>query len=243
MNKYKELIKNEILKMNDNEERVLNLNDTSPNKKSNVPDKVDKAVKSFISKASSFIWVNSTSKRGKRNLEALKHDTNLETLSAFDKDSKKIYEKGASFTYKEGGILGAIGVGIPDIPLFLAVLLRGMHSISAIYGFDYKSDYEKHYILKLLLASLSSGENRKKYFEELDTFEVGDDNYSELAHLIAAELIVQKLVQGIFIIGAVAAITNKRTYIKVMKCTRYKYRQRFLNKLNEEFYDMTSFKE
>lgn len=243
MNKYKELIEKEIIKMNSNEERVLILNNTTPSKKSSVPDKVDKAVKLVISKTSSLIWLHRTSKRGKRNLEALKRNTNLETLSAFDKDSKKIYEKGADFTYKEGAILGSIGIGIPDLPVFLMVILRGMFSISAIYGFDYKSEYEKQYILKLLLASLSKGENRRKYFDELDEQRVGDDNSSELAHLIAAELIVQKLIQGIFIIGAVGAISNKITYIKIMKCTRYKYRQRFLNKLNENFYEMTSFDE
>ena len=238
MNKYIELIDKEIEKLNSREAEFLDfdesIDDTDTVKLNN---KIDKAVKTSIITITKGISLKNIEKRYQHNMKLLKKEVDYNNITSFDRDSKKIYEKGKSFTYKEGLILGAFGIGIPDLPIFLSILLRSMYSFAAVYGFDYKSEFERLYLLKLLQASLSKGHKRKIYFKELDEFLISKDtslvDIDELTILITKELLAAKLVQGVLIAGAVGGFTNRNTYSKVMRATRYKYRQRFLLKLRD----------
>ena len=55
------------------------------------------------------------------------------------------------------------GIGLPDIPLFLGGLLRGLYRIALSYGFDCHSDRERRDPLLLVAASLSKGEERERF--------------------------------------------------------------------------------
>ena len=46
-------------------------------------------------------------------------------------------------TTVEGIGLGAVGVGMPDIVLFLGILLKGVYETALNYGFDYESRQEQ----------------------------------------------------------------------------------------------------
>jgi len=238
MNKYVNLIDKEIEKLNSREVEFLNLNESDDQiDKVKPSSKIDNVIKTSIIKITKGIKLKSIEKKYKHNLKALKKEVNYNNITAFDKDSKKLYEKGKDFTYKEGLILGAFGIGIPDLPIFLSILLRNMYSLAAIYGFNYKSEFERIYLLKLLQASLSKGSKRKIYFNELDelllTKDASNIDINELTKLITKELLAAKLIQGVLIGGAVGGFTNRNTYTKVMRAARYKYRQRFLYKLKE----------
>ena len=67
-----------------------------------------------------------------------------------------------ALTSVEGLALGALGIGLPDIVIFLAVLLRGVYSTAMGYGFDCANRREKFFVLKLMQAALSSGEERRR---------------------------------------------------------------------------------
>jgi len=43
-----------------------------------------------------------------------------------------------SITVLEGGGLGLLGIGLPDIPLFIAVIMRTIYEVALSYGYDYK---------------------------------------------------------------------------------------------------------
>ena len=73
-----------------------------------------------------------------------------------------------ALTSVEGLALGALGIGLPDIVIFLAVLLRGVYSTAMGYGFDCASRREKFFVLKLMQAALSSGEERRRLGAEID---------------------------------------------------------------------------
>lgn len=62
----------------------------------------------------------------------------------------------------EGAVLGLLGIGLPDIPLFLAALLRGMYTQALHFGVDYRSPEEQELLLELLALSLYSGEDFKE---------------------------------------------------------------------------------
>ena len=244
MNKYILLIEKEIEKLNNREVEFLELNDQSEvNDIIKVNDKIDTLVKNSIIKITKAIRLKSIEKKYNINVKALEKEINYTNITAFDKDSKKLYEKGRNLTYKEGLILGTFGIGIPDLPIFLSIILKSMYSMAAVYGFDYKSEFEKLYILKLLQASLSKGINRMEYFRELDNFLINKDtenlNVDELSKLITKELLAAKLIQGILIAGAVGGYSNRNTYNKIIRVARYKYRQRFLYELRDKVSETT----
>ena len=50
--------------------------------------------------------------------------------------------------------MGLVGVGIPDIPVFTAMLLKSIYEISLGYGYDYDKMDEKYFILLVIGAAL-----------------------------------------------------------------------------------------
>ena len=97
-------------------------------------------------------------------VEATKTHRSFRNLFKGAKRSKRI---GKAVALLEGGALGLLGIGIPDIPIFTAVLLKGIYEISLNYGFDYSRYEEKIYILKLIQVALMK-DNQKKSSIELD---------------------------------------------------------------------------
>lgn len=59
----------------------------------------------------------------------------------------------------EGIGLGALGIGLPDIVIWVSVLLRGVYETALKYGFDYDSPEEKLFILKMIETAMLSGED------------------------------------------------------------------------------------
>ena len=110
MNKYILLIEKEIEKLNNREVEFLELDDQSEvNDIIKVNDKIDTLVKNSIIKITKVIRLKSIEKKYNINLKALEKEINYTNITAFDKDSKKLYEKGRNLTYKEGLILGTFG--------------------------------------------------------------------------------------------------------------------------------------
>ena len=58
----------------------------------------------------------------------------------------------------EGVGLGILGIGLPDIVLFLSVILKGTYETALQYGFSYDTPEERMYILRLLETAMSKGE-------------------------------------------------------------------------------------
>ena len=77
--------------------------------------------------------------------------------------SRAAVQGGTGIALAEGAALGVLGIGLPDIPLFLAGLLRGLYRIALSFGFDPARDGERCYLLLLIAVSLSRGEARERY--------------------------------------------------------------------------------
>ena len=65
--------------------------------------------------------------------------------------------KNMAATTAEGMALGALGVGMPDVVLFLATLLKGVYETALHYGFEYETPEEQYLILRMMSASLKTG--------------------------------------------------------------------------------------
>lgn len=143
-------------------------------------------------------------------------------------------------TTVEGIGLGALGIGMPDIVLFLGTLLKGIYETALNYGFEYESRQEQLLILKMMEAALSTGEDRIKrnrevnQMLELETVDLTDEELSRQLQATAAafamDMLLLKFIQGLPVVGILGGAANPVYYSKVMKYVQLKYRKRYLLK-------------
>ena len=161
-------------------------------------------------------------------------------LKQMHRSAKQSDLKNLAVTTVEGVGLGALGVGMPDIVLFLGTLLKGVYETALNYGFDYESQQEKLFILKMMQTALSTGEdwtNRNAEVDEmlvLETVGITDEDFNrqmkETASAFAVDMLLLKFIQGLPVVGIIGGAANPVYYSKVMKYVQMKYRKRYLLK-------------
>lgn len=141
----------------------------------------------------------------------------------------------------EGVVLGLLGIGLPDIPVLLAFLLRSLYQTAARYGFPHDSPAERVYLLLLLQGALNSGETRRQLSARADKlgraldhgwetqFDL-DAEVRKTAVLLSERLLLVKFVQGFPIVGAVGGLTNLSLSSAVSEYGGIKYKKRFLER-------------
>lgn len=77
------------------------------------------------------------------------------SLRAFGREVNASRSINMAVSAVEGVGMGLLGMGLPDIPLFLGVLLKSIYEISLSYGFSYDTEEEQIFILKLIETALS----------------------------------------------------------------------------------------
>lgn len=141
-------------------------------------------------------------------------------------------------TTVEGIGLGALGVGMPDIVLFLANLLKGIYETALNYGFNYETRQEQLLILKMMQTALSKGEEWVQRNSEVDemlsteTVDVPEVSFQQqmqdTASVFAMDMLLLKFIQGLPVVGMIGGAANPVYYSKVMKYIQLKYRKRYL---------------
>lgn len=141
-------------------------------------------------------------------------------------------------TAAEGVGLGAFGIGLPDIVVFVGMLLRGIYQISLHYGFDYDSEEERYLILKLMETALARGEAWDQGNEAVNRILTGrgeklaagdmEQQIKQTADRFAVDMLLLKFVQGLPLVGILGGAGNPWFYQKVMKYAELKYRERYL---------------
>ncbi len=186
---------------------------------------------------------------------SLRHQPSGANFRALRRHGAAGQNLGAGLAALEGSALGLAGWGLPDIPLFTAMILRGIYRTSLSYGYNYDTLPEKYYLLLLIAGALAKGDPHKAYSQEIDILgsrlnqqnqspvpspfapasfaeEIDAEKLSrqikDTSALLADEMLVAKFVQGAFIIGAVGGITNFATYRKILNFAKLKLEKRFL---------------
>lgn len=159
-------------------------------------------------------------------------------LKKMHKSAKQSDLLNLAVTTVEGVGLGALGVGMPDIVLFLGTLLKGVYETALNYGFDYESRQEQIFILKMMQTALSTGEDwvtRNAEVEgmlTLETVGITDDDFKcqmkDTASVFAVDMLLLKFIQGLPVVGIIGGAANPVYYSKVMKYVQMKYRKRYL---------------
>ena len=150
-----------------------------------------------------------------------------------------------ALTTVEGIGLGALGIGLPDIIMFVGVLLKGIYETALHYGIDYTSVGERYLILKMMEASLAKGERWVELNAEVDRliyqgkqpipdFEDMDEQCKRTADAFAIDMILLKFIQGLPIVGILGGAGNPVYYNKVMHFVRIKYQKRYLLELDRK---------
>ncbi len=161
-------------------------------------------------------------------------------LKAVNKSAKRSDGVNMVVTTAEGVALGALGIGLPDIVLFISTLLKGVYETALNYGFDYALPEEQYMILNMMAASLIMGEDRPEWDDMIDgmivemprdvTKAVLDEQIRETASVFAMDMLILKFIQGLPVVGVFGGIANPIYYNRVLKYVRLKYRKRYLLK-------------
>lgn len=133
--------------------------------------------------------------------------------------------------------MGLLGMGLPDIPVFTAMILRCIYEIAIRYGFPYDTENEKYFILLLIEGAVSYGDNLVKVNDKIDGYIANPkrpDNYNRSAQIVqtsrqlSTELLYMKFLQGVPIVGAVGGAYDIIYMNNISKYARMKYKKRFL---------------
>lgn len=217
-----------------------------------IPRKLKEKINLLFEKAFYMVFekgtgvIEKTYRKDKIQLEHIFSDlmmndsTSRSIINRMDKPAKKSRRWGKRIALLEGFGLGLLGIGLPDIPLFTGVLLKGIYEIAWSYGFNYILYEEKIYILKLIQAALATDMQRLILSDELDRYGRNIDNQkwhgsidTEIkitAKILSQELLVAKFIQGLPLVGVAGAIFNHSTYKKVSDYALVKYKKRFYEK-------------
>ena len=158
----------------------------------------------------------------------------LRKMEAAGKKSKLL---NSAITTVEGIGLGVLGIGIPDIPVFLSMLLKGMYETAASYGYDYNQKEEQILILRMIAAGLADGMQKRKADRLVEewlgfapamealTFE---EEVKRASSALSNAMLMAKFIQGLPVVGAAGGMSNPVVYQKILKYAALKYKKRYL---------------
>lgn len=215
-----------------------------------VPEKLSDTLNGAFFKAFEFIFEKGTGVIEKTyNREKKEQDYKINEYAADLRNSRKSFkafgrQAGASknlnmaISTVEGVGMGVFGMGIPDIPVFLAVLLKSIYEIALSYGFSYDTEEEQIFILKMIETALSHEETLIKGNAELNSwmkepvpFEISrTEQIRKTADALSKELLYLKFVQGMPVVGIVGGLSDMVYQKKITDYAALKYKRRFLEK-------------
>jgi len=165
------------------------------------------------------------------------------SLKVFEKKAEKAGWSNIVMSGAAGIGMGVLGVGIPDIALFVGFILRSMYEIALDYGYEYENEEERRFILMIIEGAVSYGKDLRQLDEQINEYiernEVpsGYDEKKQIERTAAGlskELLYMKFLQGIPIVGAVGGAYDVVYLKKITEYANLKYKRRFLLKKRNE---------
>ncbi len=175
----------------------------------------------------------------KINEYAANVNKNRKNIKAFSKKAGVSRNVNLLVSAVEGISFGVLGVGIPDIPVFTAVILKSIYEIALNYGFEYEPREEQIFILKMIQTALLKGEvferNNSQINEGIDCQMVVDctgqdvqEQIVKTAETLSEALLYMKFLQGIPIVGIAGGLSDTVYLKKITDYADLKYKRRFL---------------
>lgn len=184
----------------------------------------------------------------KVNAYANELNNNRKTAREFTKRAKSTKALNLFISTVEGVAFGLVGAGIPDIPLFIAMVLKSVYQIALSFGYEYDSEEEKIFILKIIEVAMKDeaefvegNENVNAIIDNIASNgdRIGSWNISkeeqmkETSKALSQEMIYTKFLQGQFVIGIIGGVFDPIYVSRISDYAVLKYRRRFLmNKMS-----------
>lgn len=157
------------------------------------------------------------------------------SVKAFRQTAAKSRIKNSGISAVEGMGMGILGMGLPDIPVFIGLLLKSIYEIALSYGFNYESEKEQIFILKIMETALLQKEELADGNGALNRIVEGrekmplnrEKQMRRTAEVLANELLYLKFVQGIPIVGIFGGASDVIYQKKISEYAELKYKRRF----------------
>lgn len=144
----------------------------------------------------------------------------------------------------EGIVLGIFGLAVPDIPIFVGVVLKSVYEVALSYGYDYHDDKEKIFILKIIEVAMSDDDFMRKDAElnsAIDYLSTHGDVIDDLSiskeeqikmtsDSLVKEMLYTKFIQQFLIIGLFGGLFDPAYVNRISTYAELKYRRRFIGK-------------
>ncbi|MGN1334042.1 MAG: EcsC family protein [Anaerovoracaceae bacterium] len=125
--------------------------------------------------------------------------------------------------------LGLVGAGIPDIPLFIAMVLKSVYEVALSFGYEYESDEEvflrKNGELNDIIDYIAANGDQIPGWN-IDR----DEQMRTTSRGLSEEMIYTKFLQGQFIVGIAGGVFDPIYVNRISNYAVLKYRRRFLRK-------------
>ena len=172
---------------------------------------------------------------------AVQKTRSRKSLKELKRGAASTHRKNLAVTTAEGVGLGTLGIGLPDIVVFVSVLLKGIYETALQYGFDYESPEERALILKMMEGALARQEDWVRVNDEVDRLLLQEtlpgaepeqlrEQMERTAKAFSLDMLLLKFLQGIPVVGILGGMGNPVYYQKVMGYVQLKYRKRYLLK-------------
>lgn len=159
------------------------------------------------------------------------------SMRAFGREAAASKNLNMAVSTVEGVGMGLLGMGLPDIPLFLGVLLKSIYEIALSYGFSYDTKKEQIFILKVIETALSHDKELAEKNMELNLWvqreepDIGAEWSGQIrrtSDALSKELLYLKFVQGIPVVGVIGGFSDMVYQKKISDYAALKYKRRFL---------------
>ena len=214
-----------------------------------VPEKVKNGLESAFSKAFSAVFEKGSSIIERSfDREEAENDHRIHDFAVKLKGSRREVKRvrrtagvsdalGGAVATVEGAALGVVGIGFPDILLFTSFVLKGIYQHAAHYGRDFTEPRERYLILKMIEASLSRRDDWVRLNGDVDELLMSEYLPSEeelgeqlrrTSDACAMDMLFQKFVQGLPIVGILGGIANPVYYGKILNFIKVKYHKAYI---------------
>lgn len=144
---------------------------------------------------------------------------NRKHIRNMDKTSKKSGLLHDALSTTSGTVMGFLGMGLPDIPVLVSMMLRQIYQCALSYGYEYDTDIERIFILQLIRESLS---------ETVIHTGVLEEEIIKTAKCLSEKLLVEKFIQGIPVVGTAGGFINHQIMRRINQYARISYKKRWL---------------
>ncbi len=162
-------------------------------------------------------------------------------LRAFSKEARRTARGNTAISGAAGIGMGLLGIGLPDIPILVGLLLKSIRQIAQSYGYTVSSDTERYFMLLLLECAVSRGADAVEKNRAVSVFagilakhepmqvsaSVLSAQMHQTADTLAKALLYLKFVQTIPVVGVIGGLSDIGITHTVTEYAERKYRYRF----------------